>query len=287
MCLVLTPLVLDVTAQLQRKPTPYLLAVAMASNIGSVATITGNPQNMLIGNASHIPYRAFAAALAPLALAGLVLTVLLLVVGYRRELFDHAPVEIVEQRVRVDRKLLWKSLAAAALMIGLFFAGWSVPKTALVTGAVLLFTRRVKPEKVYREIDWSLLVLFLGLFIVLAGMEKTTVAQDLERWATQVQLDHVGLLTLWAAALSNVVSNVPAVLLFKPLIPVLPHPTRAWLVLAMASTLAGNLTLVGSLANLIVVERARRQVRITFLEHLRVGPPLTAASLLVGVLLLR
>jgi len=286
MCLVLTPLTLDIATRLKRNPVPYLLAVGMAANIGSVATITGNPQNMLIGTFSQIPYRTFAARLAPVAAVGLVLTVLLIAVAYRAEFADRARVEIDERPVRVHPALLWKSLLGAAGMLGLFFADWSVPKVAIVVGALLQITRRVKPEKIYREIDWSLLVLFTGLFIVIAGIEKTSLLEDLAALTAQLQLDRVAVLSGLAALLSNLVSNVPAVLLFKPLMAHLANPTRGWLTLAMASTLAGNLTLLGSIANLIVVERARHIARISFTEHLKVGVPLTILSLLAGRLLL-
>jgi Na+/H+ antiporter NhaD/arsenite permease-like protein len=170
MCLVLTPLVLEITETLRRNPVPYLLAVAMASNIGSVATITGNPQNMMIGSFSGIPYRQFLATLAPIALAGLVLTVLVIYLVYRNEFQSHARVQVTPRREHVDRQLMWKSLIASLTMIVLFFAGWPVPKVAVVVGALLLITRRVNPEKVYRRIDWSLLV----MFVVVAGGEKTS-----------------------------------------------------------------------------------------------------------------
>jgi Na+/H+ antiporter NhaD/arsenite permease-like protein len=180
MCLVLTPLVLDITTQLRRNPVPYLLAVAMASNIGSVATITGNPQNMLIGSFSGIGYRDFAAALAPVALASLVLVIAIIALVYRREFLRTAPrVKIEPPPVRVHRALAWKSTVASAIMIVLFFLGWPVAKVALITGALLLVTRRVKPERIYAEIDWSLLVLFIGLFIVVQGVEKTSLSKDL------------------------------------------------------------------------------------------------------------
>ena len=257
MCLVLTPLVLDITRRLGRKPIPYLLAVAMSSNIGSVATITGNPQNMMIGSFSHISYRAFAGALAPVAAAGLALTIVVIAIVYRAEFRLRAPLQVRHRPVRVNRPLLWKSLAVSAGMIVFFFAGWPVPKVAVIAGALLLLTRRVKPEKVYREIDWSLLVLFIGLFIVVAGIEKTTVPADLFAAASRFRLDRAGPLSIFAALLSNLVSNVPAVLVFKTFIPHLAEPARAWLTLAMSSTLAGNLTLLGSVANLIVVQRAR------------------------------
>jgi len=172
-------------------------------------------------------------------------------------------------------------------MIVFFFAGLPVPKVALIAGAVLLITRRVKPEKVYREIDWSLLVLFIGLFIVIAGLEKTPAPADLFAAAGRFHLDRPGPLSAFAALLSNLVSNVPAVLVFKSFVPHLPDPMRAWLTLAMATTLAGNLTIVGSVANLIVVQRARAgKVEISFTEYARAGVPLTILTLAAGVWML-
>jgi Na+/H+ antiporter NhaD/arsenite permease-like protein len=286
MCLVLTPLVLDIATRLRRNPVPYLLAVAMAANIGSAATITGNPQNMMIGAFSRISYRTFASAIAPISAIGLLLTVALIAAMYRREFIGVPRIDVGKPRVRVNQALLWKSVAAAGAMIVLFFAGFSVPKVAVVTGAVLLITRRVKPEKVYREIDWSLLVLFAGLFVVIAGVEKTVLTGDFLDLVKRLRLDRTGVLTVWSAILSNLVSNVPAVLVFKPFISKLPQPQHAWLTLAMSSTLAGNLTVLGSIANLIVIERARRTVRISFLEYLKVGVPLTLLTLWIGVLIL-
>lgn len=284
MCLVLTPLVLEVATALGRNPVPYLLAVAMAANVGSAATITGNPQNMMIGNLSGIPYRAFAAALSPVALAGLVMTFLVIVLSFRSEFRDVARVEVAPLRVRVNRVLLYKSLAMSAGMIVFFFMGWPVAKVAVVAGALLLITRRVKPEKVYHEIDWSLLAMFAGLFIVVAGVEKTSLEDDLISLAAQYHLDRAGVLTTLSAVLSNLVSNVPAVLVFRPLIAHLSDPQRGWLILAMSSTLAGNLTILGSVANLIVVERARREAPISFWQYFRVGAPLTLGTLVFGAL---
>jgi Na+/H+ antiporter NhaD/arsenite permease-like protein len=282
MCLVLTPLVLEITETLRRNPVPYLLAVAMASNIGSVATITGNPQNMMIGSFSGIPYARFLAALAPIALAGLVLTVLVIFLAYRAEFASHTRVNVSKRPVRVDRPLMWKAIVAALAMIVMFFAGWPVPKVAVVAGALLLITRRVNPEKVYRRIDWSLLVMFVGLFVVIAGVEKTSLEKNLAALAGQIHLDNVFLLSTFSAVLSNLVSNVPAVLVFKPFVAHLRNPTQAWLTLAMSSTLAGNLTVLGSVANLIVIQQARRKVAIGFWEYFRVGAPLAILTILLG-----
>jgi Na+/H+ antiporter NhaD/arsenite permease-like protein len=284
MCLVLTPLVLEVTLALGRNPVPYLLAVAMASNAGSAATITGNPQNMMIGSLSGIPYRQFIAALAPVALAALILTWATILIVYRHE-FRHARFTAgSELPARVNRGLMYKSIAVAFCMVACFFAGWPVAQVAIVAGAVLLVTRRVKPEKVYHEIDWSLLAMFAGLFVVVAGVEKTSLEEDLFRVARSFGLHRPGILTLFSAALSNIVSNVPAVLVFRPVMAQLPDPHAGWLTLAMSSTLAGNFTLVGSVANLIVVQRAKRAVTITFWDYFKAGAPITVLSLALGTL---
>ena len=286
MCLVLTPLVLEITLALRRNPIPYLLAVAMASNVGSVATITGNPQNMMIGAYSGIPYREFVAAMSPVAAAGLAVTFGMIAVLYRGEFARSPRVELVPRRLRVNRVLMWKSVVASAAMIVFFFVGWPVPKVALLAGALLLITRRVKPEKVYHDIDFSLLILFVGLFIVVTGIEKTQLSSDALAIASGYGLDRPAVLGFFATILSNLVSNVPAVLVFKPFIVHLADPKRAWLVLAMASTLAGNLTILGSVANLIVLQRARHQVNISFWEYFKTGAPLTAITILIGLMLL-
>ena len=283
-CLALAPLVLEIALSLGRNPVPYLMAVALASNAGSVATITGNPQNMMIGSFSGISYRDFTQALAPVAVTSLLITIGVLLVVYRAE-FRAAPrVTVPRKPVRVHRWMMVKSLAASVVMLVLFFCGVPAHKVALLAGAVLLLTRRVKPERIYRDIDWSLLAMFAGLFVVIAGIEKTSLERDLLAIAMRFHLEKPAVLASFTALLSNAVSNVPAVLLFKPLVAHLGDPRRIWLLLAMASTLAGNLTILGSVANLIVVERARRRAPISFVEYLKSGVPVTVLSLIIGTL---
>ncbi len=287
-CLVLAPLVLELTLALKRRPLPYLLAVAMASNVGSTATITGNPQNMLIGSFSRIPYVDFVAALAPVAAVGLVLTVGLIALMHRAEFADGARFEAPVRPVRVPggrvhRALMWRALVGVAAVIGLFFAGQEPAKAAVIIGALLLLTRRVKSARVYAEIDWSLLLMFAGLFIIVAGAERQwltpAIVAEVGRW----HLADVPVLSLLTAALSNLVSNVPAVLVLRPFVGGLADPVLAWKVIAMASTLAGNFTVLGSIANLIVVEKAaRRGVVIGFWDYFRVGAPVTVLTILVG-----
>jgi Na+/H+ antiporter NhaD/arsenite permease-like protein len=283
-CLVLTPLVLELVRRLGRDPVPYLLAIAMASNIGSVATITGNPQNMIIGNLSGLPYGGFAAALTPVAASGLVVAALLIALLHRREFWTRARLAAEPSALRHHRPLVVKSLAFTLAIMVLFFAGQPVAKVAIVGGALLLLTRIVKPEKVYAAINWPLLLMFAGLFIVVAAFERTVLTPERMAALGRLPLDDVPILTLATAVLSNLVSNVPAMLVLKPFVAGLADPQRGWLAVAMASTLAGNLTLVGSVANLIVAQGADAAgIRLGFWAYARVGVPLTLLTLLIGV----
>ena len=284
-CVALTPLVLGLCRRLRRHPIPYLVGLATASNIGSVATITGNPQNIIIGSLSKISYLRFAAHLAPVAVIGMVLNFLVVALVYRRELALVTPTSVMgaPPRPRVHRGLLFKSVAVTLVTVGLFFAGLPIALVALTAAGVLLLDR-VRPEKVYRSIDWPLLVMFTGLFVVVHAFEVHVVRTwNLEHWHAVLD-SPVVLVSALSVALSNLVSNVPAVLLFEPLMKVMPESDLAWLALAMSSTLAGNLTVLGSVANLIVVESARREgTELGFFEYLKVGVPLTLLTTLAGV----
>jgi Na+/H+ antiporter NhaD/arsenite permease-like protein len=286
-CVVLTPVVLGAARQLGLPPVPYLIALAAAANVGSVATLTGNPQNMLIGSFSGISYRGFLARQAPVAAAGLACTFAVVWLVYRRQLPERLPAVDLAAHFPVHWALMTKTILAVCVMLVAFLAGVPIAVVAVGGAAYTLLTRRVKPEKVYREIDWQLLVLFTGLFVVIGGIEEAGLTGYLFGWAGRLALYRPAVLTVVTAVLSNLVSNVPAVLLFKGLVPTFGEPARAWLILAMASTLAGNLTLLGSVANLIVAEAAREErVLIGFWEYARVGVPLTALTLALGWLIL-
>ena len=284
-CLVLAPLIVELAIGLRRNPVPYLLGVAMASNVGSVATITGNPQNIMIGSFSGIPYVRFAAALAPVAAVGLLLTAVLLALLHREEFRAGVRLEPKLPRLRGNRTLIWRSVIATCVVVVLFFAGVPPAEAAIVIGGLLLLTRRVKSKRVYAEIDWSLLLMFTGLFIIVAGAERMLLTPDVVRAVTQWHLNHIPALSAVTAVLANLVSNVPAVLLLEPFVAVQPDHDTAWLTVAMASTLAGNFTVLGSIANLIVVEKAaQRGVRIGFWAYFRVGAPLTLLTIVCGAL---
>jgi Na+/H+ antiporter NhaD/arsenite permease-like protein len=295
-CLALTPLVLHMARRLRFNPLPHLIGLATAANIGSTATITGNPQNMIVGIHSHISYLRFAARLFPVAALGLVLNFLVVAFIYRCSLVPPKIVDVVEpirpETLPPERRAhIWlrnKSVLAALVSVILFFVLPSqyLPVIALGAAAFLLVGRIVNPDKIYRQIDWGLLVLFAGLFVVVHAFQVHVVRLwGVEGW-TWLLAHPVDLLSLVSAALSNLVSNVPAVLLFEPVMKVMPEMSRetAWLSLAMSSTLAGNLTVLGSVANLIVVENARREgVTISFWEYCKVGVPLTLLTLALGV----
>jgi len=284
-CLVLTPLVLELTVALGRRPAPYLLAVAMASNVGSTATITGNPQNMMIGSYSHIPYAQFALALTPVALVGLIVTVALIALFYREEFFGDARLQATLPKMTANRALMVRSLLATLVLIASFFAGVVPAKAALIVGGLLLLTRRVKSRRVYQEIDWSLLLMFAGLFVIVAGAQRALLSPDIIADVGRLHLDQVPVLSAITAVLSNLVSNVPAVLMLKPFVEGFKDHDRTWLIIAMASTLAGNFTVLGSVANLIVVQTAAASgVTISFWDYFRVGAPLTIVTLAIGTL---
>jgi Na+/H+ antiporter NhaD/arsenite permease-like protein len=284
-CLVLAPLVLELTHRMGRQPLPYLLAVAMASNVGSTATITGNPQNIMIGSFSQIPYTTFALALGPVALVGLAITAGLVALFHRKEFAGGGHLTAVKPNIRVNRVLVARALLATAMMVALFFAGQPPAKVAIIIGGLLLLTRRVKSERVYAEIDWSLLLMFAGLFVIVAGAQHALLTPDLVATVGRLHLDQVPILSAVTAVLSNLVSNVPAVLMMKPFVEPLANHDTAWLTIAMASTLAGNFTVLGSIANLIVVQKAAaRGVAISFWDYFRVGAPLTVITLVIGTL---
>jgi Na+/H+ antiporter NhaD/arsenite permease-like protein len=283
-CLVMTPLVIEVARRLRRDPVPYLLAVAMAANIGSAATITGNPQNILIGSFSQIPYAVFAAHLAPVAGVGLVLTVLLVAWMHPAEFRWADRLEARPAPRHLHGPLAAKTVLVVLLMMAAFFAGQPPAKVALVGGGFLLLTRVVSSHRIYGEMDWPLLLMFAGLFVVVAGFEKALLTPELIAEIGAIGPDRMPVLAALTAALSNLVSNVPAVLVLKPFLAPAADPQRAWQVVAMASTFAGNLTVLGSVANLIVVQLARAHgVDIGFWQYFRVGAPLTLLTILAGL----
>jgi Na+/H+ antiporter NhaD/arsenite permease-like protein len=272
------------TRRLALAPLPYVIAVATASNIGSTAAITGNPQNMLIGSLSGIAYLDFLAHLGPVALAGLFVNWAVLHAMYLPGSADR--VEVAEalsapelQHARIRRKPV---VVLVIVMLG-FLARVPAAMMAAIGAALLLITRTVEPRTIYDEVDWGLLVFFIGLFIIVGGAERAGLTRTLLEPIATWNLHRLPVFVTATAVLSNIVSNVPAVMLLRTLVPAFPDPHTGWLALAMSSTLAGNLTITGSVANIIVVERAQAAgVTVGFRDYLRVGLPVTLATLILG-----
>jgi Na+/H+ antiporter NhaD/arsenite permease-like protein len=287
-CVVITPLVLDIVLALKRNPLPYLMALSASANIGSVATITGNPQDMIIGSISGISYSRFAISLAPVALIGLFITFSLLTLLFRADLRAPLPSQpVASPPSALHRGLLLKSLLLLGLFVIASLAGMPPSEAALIAAALLLLTPGLRSEILLAGVDWSLLVMFIGLFIVIAGLQAAVITPEIIKTIAALQPGRPAILVPLTAILSNLVNNVPTVLVLKPFVAALANPKQAWLLVAMAATFAGNLTLLGSVANLIVAEAARaRGITLRFTDYLRLGIPLTLSTLLIGTLYL-
>jgi len=283
--IIFTLLVIQITLALKRNPVPYLIGLVTAANIGSSATIIGNPQNMIIGISSGIPFAKYALYQTPVSLVGLMIIWIVIVIIYKKEFHKTVFDTIIIEEVKPYKPLLIKSIIASSLMIIAFFSGMSIPLAALGGAALLLITRRLKPERVFSEIDWSLLVFFSALFIVTKSIETAGFGKYLSLTLEPYLTKSITSFTASSAILSNIVSNVPAVLLYKPIIPNLKNAEQAWMILGMATTFAGNLTLIGSVANLIVAETAKKHfVKLTFIEYLKAGVIITVLSFTVGII---
>jgi len=295
-CVMLTPLVIEMTLRAKRDPLPYLIGLATAANVGSCATIIGNPQNMLIGAASGIPFGEFMLKLAPPSIAGLFAVWLIILLVYPKEFAAGSTIEPAQMgldapaapKAHINRPLLVWSLAATVLMLVLLFCGVKSSLAALIGAALLLPNCIVSADDVFAGVDFSVLVFFCGLFIITGTIEKTGAFG----WCVQKATPYLGSgtgagplaffsgLTL---LFSNLISNVPTVMLFRPFVSLFRDAEKAWLVLALASTYAGNLTLLGSVANLIVAESARsRGIRLSFGAYLKAGLPITLITAVLG-----
>jgi Na+/H+ antiporter NhaD/arsenite permease-like protein len=288
-CLAMTPVVARLCLQRGLNPLPLLIGLACAANIGSAATLIGNPQNMLIGSVLQLHFGDYLRqALAPVGIS-LVLLWLWLAFGPgaragAAELTRPVGVDVpLEDAPLFDRWQTAKGLVVAAALMGIFlFTDWPRDVAALVGAGVLLLSRRLHSAHVMGFVDWQLLLLFIGLFVVNHAFETTGLAAEAVAWlATQgVHLTEPGALLVLGVVLSNLVSNVPAVMLLLPHLGA--NASEAGVMLALVSTFAGNLLLVGSIANLIVADLAAKQgITIDWKQHALTGIPVTLVTLAV------
>jgi Na+/H+ antiporter NhaD/arsenite permease-like protein len=283
-CVLGAPLVVTWIEKHRLPPLPFLLALATAANTGSVATLVGNPQNMLCATLGGLSYRGYLLHLAPVAVAGLAINHLLLRAIFRRALAD-ARLEASGLAGPIMDRRSWFTATILAGTVAAYLSGLDLAWTAVAAFTALLIVHQADPTTFWGRIDWSVILFFGGLFVVVDGLVRSGAAA----WAVA----HV---PLWsgsgarayarAAGLfllgSNIVSNVPFILVIQQEMARLPDPALGWELLAMASTFAGNLTLLGSVANIIVAERGRKVGGLEFWPYLRVGFPLAVITTALG-----
>lgn len=282
-CLLFTPVVLLICRRGQCNPLPYLLGLAMASNIGSAATLIGNPQNILIASLSELSFFSYFITAGPVSVLGLAVTYFILSYVYRIELQGK-----MDRNFRGEDSfhvyLIGKSLVVLVSILAAYMMGYDLVLLAILGAAFLLITRRVNPNKVYTSVDFNLLVVFIGLFVIVGGVEKSGLMAYVMELLPAGGVGSISLFALITLVLSNIVSNVPAVLLLKFFIPKIDAVTW-WKALALFSTMAGNLTITGSIANLIVVEIAKRQgIVVTAMDYFKIGFPLTIITTAIGII---
>ena len=289
-CLMLTPLVVAVIKRSKLPLLPFLIALATSANVGSVATLVGNPQNMIIGHFSHIPFSEFARSLAPAAIIGLAINFGILRFGFRSVLRAAVIIRKPDFVLKLDRGLLALVCIVFVSIFVCFFAGLNLAWTALAGAAVVMVLARRDTREVLKLVDWHLLVFFAALFVVVEGLSDTglpdAIYRNLQPMFGAQAAAQTWNLTWFSIAGSNIFSNVPFVLVAGKWIPHIADPVLMWKVLALATTFAGNLTIIGSVANMIVVESAREHLEIGFWDYARVGIPITALTTAAGILVL-
>lgn len=284
-CLAFTPVLIYTLSQERQPPLPFLLGLAVASNIGSAATLIGNPQNMLIGQVGHLNFGAFLVWGAFPVVFSLLAGYLLICWRYRGR-FRPLTAQAQGQGLAHDWPVFnaWQSakgLLAVLLLVGLFFTTIPRELSAMAVAGLLLCSRRLASRQLLKLVDWQLLTLFCSLFVVIGGVTEAGLPARVMSALTEHGIDLADLPTLTAVstALSNLVSNVPATMLLVKFLDA--KQLIGWYTLALSSTFAGNLILLGSIANLIVVEQSQAMgVEVGFLEHARTGIPVTVVSLI-------
>ncbi len=272
-CLMMTPFVLLLTTRSRVDPKPYLIALASSANIGSVATLVGNPQNMLIATFSGWSYLRFLIAMAPIAIIGLVIDFFTLRFFFRKSLDEKlAPLD-GGTIVSFDKPLLYKSVVVMLVVLAGFVIGIRLSFMAIVGASLLLLIANRRPEEIFTKVNWSLLLFFASLFVVVAGITKVNLVHDAHvMLSNHLPRSVEGQIATFSSAsliLSNVFSNVPYVMVVQHWMTAFASPALMWLVLSMSSTFAGNLTVAGSVANMIVLELSKEKAPFRFWEFTR------------------
>jgi Na+/H+ antiporter NhaD/arsenite permease-like protein len=289
-CLMLTPLVVAIVVRGKLPLLPYLLALAMSANIGSACTLVGNPQNMIIGHLSKISFTNFSLSLLPVSVAGLAVEFAILSFAFRKTLRGASIQPSEAEKRPLDRRLIALTLAVLALVFAGFVAGFNLSWTALAGAALVMVIARRDTHAVFKLVDWNLLFFFAGLFIVVEGLSGTGLLDQIYDRLRGLFGASAGAqawnFTWFSLVGSNIFSNVPFVLVAGKWIHGFANPELMWKVMALATTFAGNLTILGSVANIIVVESARQHIKIGFWDYAKIGIPVTLLTTAIGVAIL-
>ncbi|HKW42719.1 MAG TPA: SLC13 family permease [Thermoplasmata archaeon] len=295
--LLVTPVVVRSAKALRINPVPYLVAVAVAANVGSVATEVGNPQNAFIAIRSGIPFLTFTAFLLPVTAVCLAVATAFIWLAFRKDLSLPLMKESSLPAVPLQRRGLFVTLGITVAVAIAFFVSptpeW-LPLIAMVGGSFVLFTlpfvSSATPRTLIAKVDWSIVLFFIGLFVVLGGVRASGLSGAIQTGFSAVfggRTGGVAWLTGLTALLSNLISNVPAVLLLAEVVQGAGGSQQLWLTLAASSTLAGNATILGAACNVIVVQVASRDgVEVSMKQFMKAGLPITAVTLVLAALLI-
>jgi Na+/H+ antiporter NhaD/arsenite permease-like protein len=289
-CLMLTPLVVAIMVRGKLPLLPYLMALSMSANIGSVATLVGNPQNMIIGHLSGMSFLRFSASLLPVAMAGLAIQYGVLRFGFRHH-FRQTVIQPASAPGRpLDRRLLTITLVVLGLVFLAFVAGYDLAWTALSGAALIMVLARRDTHEVLKLVDWHLMVFFAALFVVVEALNGTGLPDQiygrLKGMFGENTTAQAWNLAWFSIAGSNIFSNVPFVLVAGKWLGNFAQPELMWKVLALTTTFAGNLTILGSVANIIVVESARGHIEVGFWDYAKFGIPITLLTTVIGLVIL-
>jgi Na+/H+ antiporter NhaD/arsenite permease-like protein len=287
-CLMLVPLLVALIKAAKLPPKPYLFALAISANVGGVVTFTGNPQNMIIGARANISYADYSLNMMPIGIVSLGVTIVMLLWFFQRDLRPPSEPPTETPMPTIDWVLLYKAAAVMALVMLAFLLGYDQAGVAMLGASVLITIAKRPPRTFLARIDWPLLLFFAALFVVVHGVEASGATRAAAVWIVGLlEQPSVISVPLFAGASlvgSNIFSNVPFVLVVSGWLEQAPNADIYWRTLAMSATFAGNLTLLGSVANLIVFEGGKEVAEVSFWEYLRVGLPITLVTTAIGVL---
>ncbi len=288
-CLAFTPVILLSLSSTKLNPLPFLIGLAIASNIGSAATIIGNPQNILIGQVGNLQFKDFFLWCSVPSLLSLIIAYFFIIFSYRKNFINNSGQQnSYHANISLPCLDKWKSakgILAVTILIILLFTRFPRELSAITIAGVILCSRKFSTREIFRYIDWNLLILFCSLFIIIDGISTSKYPELFMHFlsSTGIDLNNLNILTIVSALISNMFSNVPAVILLSRMLQT--DNTIIWYVLSVSSTFAGNFILIGSIANLIVAEQSKMfGIEISFRKHAAIGIPVTIMSLIVLIL---